>query len=53
MSREKGATYLDKLCHKFYDEPKGVGKKTDYVCRLCGGTHPRRSRRSPESEGAG
>lgn len=37
MSREKGATYLDKLCHKFYDEPKGVGKKTDYVCRLCGG----------------
>ena len=38
MSREKGATYLDKLCHKFYDEPKGVGKKTDYVCRLCGGT---------------
>ena len=39
MSRaiEKGATYLDKLCHKFYDEPKGCGKKTDYVCRLCGG----------------
>ena len=34
---EKGATYLDKLCHKFYDEPKGRGKKTDYVCRLCGG----------------
>lgn len=34
---EKGATYLDKLCHKFYDEPKGCGKKTDYVCRLCGG----------------
>ena len=28
---EKGATYLDKLCHKFYDEPKGRGKKTDYV----------------------
>jgi hypothetical protein len=20
---EKGATYLDKLSHKFYDEPKG------------------------------
>lgn len=35
---EKGATYLDKLCHKFYDEPKGRGKKTDYVCRLCGGS---------------
>ena len=34
---EKGATYLDKLCHKFYDEPKVRGKKTDYVCRLCGG----------------
>lgn len=34
---EKGATYLDKLCHKFYDEPKGRGNKTDYVCRLCGG----------------
>ena len=34
---EKGATYLDKLCHKLYDEPKGRGKKTDYVCRLCGG----------------
>ena len=34
---EKGTTYLDKLCHKFYDEPKGRGEKTDYVCRLCGG----------------
>ena len=34
---EKGATYLDKLCHKLYDEPKGRGEKTDYVCRLCGG----------------
>ena len=34
---EKGATYLDKLCHKLYDEPKGREKKTDYVCRLCGG----------------
>ena len=37
MACEKGATYLDKLCHKFYDEPKGRGEKTDYVCRLCGG----------------
>lgn len=37
MAGEKGATYLDKLCHRFYDEPKGCGKKTDYVCRLCGG----------------
>ena len=34
---EKGATYLDKLCHKFYDEPKGHGERTGYVCRLCGG----------------
>ena len=37
MACEKGATYLDKLCHKFYDEPKGRGEKTDYVCRICGG----------------
>lgn len=37
LKDDKGATYLDKLCHKFYDEPKGCGKKTDYVCRLCGG----------------
>ena len=34
---EKGATYLDKLCHKLYDEQKGHGKKSDYVCRICGG----------------
>ena len=34
---EKGATYLDKMCHKLYDEPKYRGEKTDYVCRLCGG----------------
>ena len=34
---EKGATYIDKLCHKFYDEQKGHGKKSDYVCRICGG----------------
>lgn len=37
MACEKGATYLDKLCHKFYDEPKGRGEKTDYACRICGG----------------
>lgn len=37
MASEKGATYLDKLCHKFYDEPKGHGARTGYVCRLCGG----------------
>ena len=37
MASEKGATYLDRLCHKFCDEPKGHGNKTDYVCRLCGG----------------
>lgn len=37
MASEKGATYLDKLCHKFYDHPKGHGEKTDYVCRICGG----------------
>ena len=37
MASKKGATYLDRLCHKFYDEPKGHGNKTDYVCRLCGG----------------
>ena len=24
---EKGATYLDKLCHKFYDERKAVEKR--------------------------
>lgn len=38
MATEKGATYLDKLCHKLYEEPKGHGKKSDYVCRICGGT---------------
>lgn len=38
MASEKGATCLDKLCHKFYDYPKGHGEKTDYVCRLCGGS---------------
>ena len=34
---EKGATDFDKMCHKFYDGPKGHGKKSDYVCRVCGG----------------
>ena len=35
---EKGATYLDKLCHKLYDEPKGRGFQVDGKCRRCGGT---------------
>ena len=34
---EKGATYLDKLCHKLYDEPKGRGFQVDGKCRRCGG----------------
>ena len=34
---EKGATYLDKLCHKHYDEPKGRGFQVDGKCRRCGG----------------
>ena len=34
---EKGATYLDKLCHKLYDEPKGRGFQVDGICRRCGG----------------
>ena len=33
---EKGATYLDKLCHKLYDEPKGRGFQVDGKCRHCG-----------------
>lgn len=37
MASEKGATYLDKICHKLYDEPKGCWEKTDYVCHHCGG----------------
>lgn len=37
MANEKGATYLDKICHKLYDEPKGCWEKTDYVCHHCGG----------------
>lgn len=36
-SKEKGATYLDKLCHKFYDLPKGTGLQVDGKCRRCGG----------------
>ena len=34
---EKGATYLDKLCHKLYDEPNGRGFQVDGKCRRCGG----------------
>ena len=34
---EKGATYLDKLCHKLYDEPKGRGFRVDGKCCRCGG----------------
>ena len=34
---EKGATYLDKLYHKLYDEPKGRGFQVDGKCRRCGG----------------
>lgn len=37
IAQPKGATYLDKICHKLYDEPKGCGEKSDYVCRHCGG----------------
>ena len=35
---EKGATYLDKLCHRLYDEPKGRGYQVDGKCRRCGGS---------------
>ena len=34
---ERGATYLDKMCHKLYDEPKGHGFQVDGECRHCGG----------------
>ena len=34
---EKGATHLDKLCHKLYDEPKGRGFRVDGKCSRCGG----------------
>ena len=34
---EKGATYLDRLCHRLYDEPKGRGFQVDGKCRCCGG----------------
>lgn len=36
-AQPKGATYIDKICHKLYDEPKGCWEKTNYVCRICGG----------------
>lgn len=32
----KGVTYLDKLCHKLYDEPKGTGYRVLVNCRVCG-----------------
>ena len=32
-----GATHLDKLCHKLYDEPKGRGFRVDGKCCRCGG----------------
>lgn len=35
--KSKGATYLDKLCHKLYDEPKGNGIKVSGECHRCGG----------------
>lgn len=34
---KRGATYLDKMCHKLYDEPKGHGFQVDGECRHCGG----------------
>ena len=34
---ERGATHLDKMCHKLYDEPKGHGFQVDGECRHCGG----------------
>ena len=34
---ERGATYLDKMCHKLYDEPKGHGFQVYGECRHCGG----------------
>lgn len=34
---EKGATYLDRLCHRLYDEPKGTGYRVLDNCRSCGG----------------
>ena len=32
----KGVTYLDNLCHKLYDEPKGTGYRVLDNCRICG-----------------
>ena len=34
---EKGATCLDRLCHRLYDEPKGTGYRVLDNCRSCGG----------------
>lgn len=34
---EKGAAYLDRLCHRLYDEPKGTGYRVLDNCRSCGG----------------
>lgn len=36
--KEKGATFLDKLCHKLYDLPKDNGLQVDGVCKKCGGS---------------
>ena len=36
MANEKGATYFDKLCHKFYDEAKPKGYDSKCFCRYCG-----------------
>lgn len=36
MANEKGATYLDKLCHKLYDEPKPKGFDSKCICKYCG-----------------
>lgn len=39
MSRkEKGVTALDRLCHKLYDSPKGVGYQVAGQCQECGGS---------------
>ena len=36
-AKENGVTYLDKLCHKLYDMPKGTGYRILDNCRGCGG----------------
>lgn len=39
MSRkEKGATDLDRLCHKLYHLPKGAGYQAAGPCQECGGS---------------